>query len=399
MVSNKNIRNILFVECGRSGYGGSFHNLYLTIKNLSQRKYKFDIVFFNKSVFYERLSKTGTECHYIDDVIFSDGRMWQKYILGKLNGFMLRYLPLFSVWFEYIIHRGTISKLTMLTRRKNIDLIHLNNQVVLNFMGVFVAKFLSIPCVSHLRTFNSYGLNGSKISYAKKIMINYIAVSERIKGHWVEKGLDPKKVETIYNACQSVDNDVLCVNDVSVMSEYDGYKIIYVGRFTDCKGIPFLIESFSRALESNINAKLFLVGDGVEMGKIRTNVSLLNIESHVIFMGYQESPRNFISIADLLVLPSKEEGFGRVLLEAMEAGTPVIGTNIGGIPEIIEHELNGLLVSFGDVEQLKESMIRILTDDGFREKIICEGFRTINAKFSTNLYKNKMEKLYDSIMN
>jgi len=332
-------------------------------------------------------------------VIFSDGRGCQKYILGKLNGFILRYLPILSVWFEYMIHLSTISKLTTLARGKNIDLIHLNNQVVLNFMGVFVAKSLGIPCISHLRTFNSYGFNKNKVDYLKKANVRYVAISEKIKCHWVEKGLDSKKIDVIYNVYQPCNDNAFPENDISSMSTYDGYKILFVGRLIECKGIPFLIESFSRLLKNNINARLFLVGDSVEVDRIRENVSFLNIEPYVFFLGYQESPRSFMSIADLLVLPSKEEGFGRVLLEAMEAGTPVIGTNIGGIPEIIEHELNGLLVSFGDVEQLKESMIRILTDDGFREKIICEGFRTINAKFSTNLYKNKMEKLYDSIMN
>ena len=173
------MKNILFIESGRSGYGGSFHSLYITIKNLNQKKYKCNVVFINKTVFYEKLIKAGTECHYIDDVIFSEGRRWQKYILGKLNGFVLRYLPFLSVWLEYIIHSGAISNITILARRKNIELIHLNNQIVLNFMGVFVAKSLSIPCVSHLRTFNSYGLNQYKIAYTKIILYpSYSDMSE-----------------------------------------------------------------------------------------------------------------------------------------------------------------------------------------------------------------------------
>jgi len=331
-------------------------------------------------------------------VIFSDDRIWQKYILGKINGFMIRYLPLFSVWFEYIIHRSTISKLTTLARIKNIDLIHLNNQIVLNFMGVFIAKSLSIPCVSHLRTFNSYGLNNSKISYTKKIMINYIAVSEQIKQHWVEKKLDSKKIDVIYNVYQPCDDDAFPDNDISSMSTYDGYKILFVGRLIECKGIPFLIESFRRVLKNNINARLFLVGDGVEVDRIRENISFLNIEPYVFFLGYQENPRSFMSIADLLVLPPKEEGFGRVLLEAMGAGTPVIGTNIGGIPEIIEHGTNGLLVDHGDIEALKNSIIKILKNNSLREKLIQGGYETINSKFCVETYQEKLENIYDSFL-
>ena len=344
------------------------------------------------------MTRIGTQCYYVDDVIFSDGRRCKKFILGKLNGFILRYLPLFSVWFEYIMHRGTISKLIMLAREKNIDLIHPNNQLVLNYISVFIAKSLSIPCVSHLRTFNSYGLNKNKVDYLKKVNIRYVAISEKIKCHWVEKGLDSKKIDVIYNVYQPCNDNAFPENDISSMSTYDGYKILFVGRLIECKGIPFLIESFRRVLKNNINARLFLVGDGVEVDRIRENISFLNIEPYVFFLGYQENPRSFMSIADLLVLPPKEEGFGRVLLEAMGAGTPVIGTNIGGIPEIIEHGTNGLLVDHGDIEALKNSIIKILKNNSLREEIIQGGYETINSKFCIETYQEKLENIYDTLL-
>jgi len=392
------MRTILFVECGRSGYGGSFHSLYQTVKCLDREKYKCNVVFFNKTVFYEKLARIGTECYYINDVMFSDGRRWQKYMLGKLNGFLLRYLPLLSVWCEYIIHLNTILKIIKIGRRKNIDLIHLNNQMVLNFMGVFVAKFLSIPCVSHLRTFNSYGLNNSKISYSRKIMIYYIAISAQIKQHWVEKGLDTKKIDAIYNVYQSSDDDALPDNDILSISEYDGYKIIFAGRLIECKGIPFLVKGFEQIINNNINAKLFLVGAGEEENKLKEYISELNLKQHVVFLGYKTNPQAFIRKADLLVLPSSEEGFGRVLLEAMDVGIPVIGTRIGGIPEIIEHGINGLLVDYGDIEALKNSIIKILKNNSLREKIIQGGYGTINSKFRVETYQEKLESIYDTLL-
>ncbi len=311
---------------------------------------------------------------------------------------MLRYLPLFSAWFEYIIHRSTISKLTTLARIKNTDLIHLNNQIALNFMGVFVAKNLSIPCVSHLRTFNSYGLNQYKIDYTKKINVHYLAISEQIKQHWVEKGLDSKKIDVVYNVYQSGDDDALPDNDIPSMSEYDGYKIIFVGRLIECKGIPFLVKGFEQIINNNINAKLFLVGDGEDENKLKEYISELNIKQHVVFFDYKTNPQAFIRKADLLVLPSSEEGFGRVLLEAMDVGTPVIGTRIGGIPEIIEHGINGLLVDYGDIEALKNSIIKILKNNSLREKLIQGGYETINSKFCVETYQEKLENIYDSFL-
>ncbi len=296
------------------------------------------------------------------------------------------------------MHRVTISKLTMLAREKNIDLIHLNNQVVLNYMGVFITKSLGIPCISHLRTFNSYGLNKNKVDYLKKVNVRYVAISEKIKHHWVERGLDSKKIDVIYNVYQPGDDDALPDKDISSMSKYDGYKIIFVGRLIECKGIPFLLKSFEQIINNNINAKLFLVGYGEEGDRLREDTSKLNIKQHVVFLGYRSNPQAFIRKADLLVLPSSEEGFGRVLLEAMDVGTPVIGTRIGGIPEIIEHGTNGLLVDYGDIEALKKSIIKILENKLLRKKIIQGGREIINSKFRVETYQEKIENVYDTLL-
>ena len=116
------------------------------------------------------------------------------------------------------------------------------------------------------------------------------------------------------------------------------------------------------------------------------------------FLGYRRNPQAFIRKADLLVLPSSEEGFGRVLLEAMDIGTPVIGTRIGGIPEVIEHGVNGLLVDYGDIEALKRSIIKILKDEQVGKKIVKGGYETINSKFRVETYQEKLENIYDSFL-
>ena len=392
------MKTVLFVECGRSGYGGSFHSLYLTIKNLDQKKYKFNVVFFNKTLFYEKLINAGTECYYIDDVIFSEGRRWQKYILGKLNGFLLRYLPLLSVWCEYIIHRNTILKITKIARKKDIDLIHLNNQIVLNFMGVFVAQSLSIPCVSHLRTFNSHGFNQFKIAYTKTIKLRYVAISKQIKRHWIKRGLDSDMIEVIHNVSQSIEDCEADDKDTALITEYNGHKLIFVGRLIACKGISFLIESFKMVLNSGFHAKLYLLGSGEEENSLRDIIYSQEVEEDVVFLGYRSNPLAIVKKMDLLILPSKEEGFGRVLLEAMGVGVAVIGTKVGGIPEIIDNEVNGLLVPYGDVLALKEAILRVLNDGILKRRIINAGFCTLQSKFNIEHYSRKLENMYDTLL-
>jgi glycosyltransferase involved in cell wall biosynthesis len=98
------------------------------------------------------------------------------------------------------------------------------------------------------------------------------------------------------------------------------------------------------------------------------------------------------------VLPSKKEGFGRVLLEAMGTGTPVIATRIGGMPEIVEHGINGLLVDYGDIEALKKSIIEILEDKLLRKKLIQGGYEVMNSKFRVETYQEKLENVYDTLL-
>ena len=392
------MKTVLFVECGQSGYGGSFQSLYQTIKGLNLNEYRFIVIFFNYTVFYDKLVAEGVECHSIKDVIFSNGSKWQKYILGKINGFSLKILPFFSVWIDFLIHIKTIYKISLLARKERIDIIHLNNQLVLNFMGLFVAKSLGIPCVVHLRTFNSYGLNQYKITYSKKINILYIAISEKIKSFWIERGLDSNTIEVIHNVFQSYQDIEVENKDTALMTEYNGHKIIFVGRLIECKGIPFLIESFKMVLNSGIQAKLYLVGSGEEENRLRELVYKQKLEGDVVFLGYSSNPLEIMRKMDLLILPSKEEGFGRVLLEAMDVGIPVIGTRVGGIPEIIEDGVSGLLVDYGDIEALKNSIIKILKNNSLREKIIQGGYETVNSKFCVETYQEKLENIYDTLL-
>ena len=98
------------------------------------------------------------------------------------------------------------------------------------------------------------------------------------------------------------------------------------------------------------------------------------------------------------MLPSNNEPFGRVLLEAMYIGTPAIGTKTGGIPEIIEDGVSGLLVDYGDVEALKKSIIIILKNEQVRKKLIRGGGETINSRFRDEAYQEKLENVYDTLL-
>jgi len=392
------MKRIMFIESGTTGYGGSYQSLYQTINILNPKKFQAIVVFLNETFIYEKLIKKGVECYYVKDVLYSGGNTLKRKLFWKLDSAVLKIIPFFSVTAEYFIHFFTIQKLISLAREKRVELIHLNTQLSRDFFCLFVARSLSVPCVIHLRSFKSEKMNKYKADYVNKLNTRYVAISNQIKEHWNDKGLSSQYFETIYNIFQPYQSDGMYSKEIPLMTDYDGYKIIYVGRFADFKGIPFLIDSFYQLIIDNYDARLYLVGDGDEESKIRKKVSALNLEKHVIFIGYKKNTIPYIKNADLLVLPSNNEPFGRVLLEAMYMGTPVIGTKSGGILEIIEDGINGLLVDCGDIEALKKSIIKILENKLLRKKIIQGGREIINSKFRVETYQEKIENVYDTLL-
>ena len=111
--------------------------------------------------------------------------------------------------------------------------------------------------------------------------------------------------------------------------------IIHVSNFRTVKRVPGCSKIICKNCRCESLSKLLLVGDGPEISHINRLVEELNIRNHVLFLGKQDNLEELYSMSDFMLLLSEKESFGLVALEAMACGVPVIGTNVGGIPEVI----------------------------------------------------------------
>ncbi len=116
------------------------------------------------------------------------------------------------------------------------------------------------------------------------------------------------------------------------------------------KRLEDVIYTFHK-IHDQLNAKLLLVGDGPEYSSIYQLVRKLGLTDDVLFLGKQKNVNDLFSISDLKLLMSEKESFGLVLLEAMSCEVPCIGTNVGGIPEVIKHNETGFIVELGDTDR------------------------------------------------
>ena len=143
--------------------------------------------------------------------------------------------------------------------------------------------------------------------------------------------------------------------------------VLFVGRLEPVKGVDLLLAAWAQ-LSDHVRAKalLILVGDGTERENLKTMTVSLGIEQSAILTGPKQSVRQYYAAADVFVLPSRSEGMPLALLEAMACGLPSIVSNVGGVPEVIRHGINGLLFEPEDCRKLAEELASELTREDQR---------------------------------
>lgn len=172
----------------------------------------------------------------------------------------------------------------------------------------------------------------------------------------------------------SFDEDFLQPRDDTCLG--DTLRLLYVGRFDGKKGVDFLLRALQEIRSRGDNVELTLVGFGEQEELCKRRITELALTDAVRFLGYvpfgpqlQQEYRR----ADIFVMPSLEEKQGKTPLEAMACGTPVIATNVGGIPTIVRDEHTGLLISPADSGAIVHAIDRLRRDPGLRRLLIANG--------------------------
>lgn len=169
--------------------------------------------------------------------------------------------------------------------------------------------------------------------------------------------------------------------------------LLHMSNFRQVKRIGDVIDIFARVHEQ-VNARLVLVGEGPEYSDARERVHRLQLDRHVDFLGKQDEVAPLVASADVLLLPSEKESFGLVALEAMACGIPVVGTTVGGIPEVVVHGETGFLYPVGDVAQMAQSTIELLTDAKRYETLSKQARERAMKMFHVDAKVSEYEAIY-----
>lgn len=179
----------------------------------------------------------------------------------------------------------------------------------------------------------------------------------------------------------------------------EGPVILFSGRLVRRKGVDVLLRAAWEIITSGQTIHILILGQGPEGGNLRALVQELNLGSHVTFLGEkgQEEVASYLQSADLYVFPSRREGLPNALLEAMAAGLAVVGSATGGVMDVIESEVNGLLVAPDDTAELAQAITVLLTDEEKRKVLGTTAREKVIADFSLNRVTDKYIELYREI--
>ncbi|MGA9225992.1 MAG: N-acetyl-alpha-D-glucosaminyl L-malate synthase BshA [Mesobacillus sp.] len=208
--------------------------------------------------------------------------------------------------------------------------------------------------------------------------------------------IKPKKtIECVYNF---IDTRVNKRTDSSELRKEYGILphekvVIHVSNFRPVKRVQDVIQAFAGIAE-HLPAKLLLVGDGPEMKTVCNLAGELGIRDKILLLGKQERVEELYSLSDLMLLLSEKESFGLVALEAMACGVPCIGTNVGGIPEVIVNGETGYICELGDIKTITEKAVEILSNEEIHQRFSANSMERAEKRFSAEQIVSEYENIY-----
>jgi glycosyltransferase involved in cell wall biosynthesis len=307
-------------------------------------------------------------------------------------------------WIRGLIKLGTgISNIREIISGKGIEIVHANS-LKAAIMGGRAARQAGARLVFHTRDFLPAGIwRGALIGWAYRLSDRIIVNSKSVAQVY---GKDPGgKVSVVYNYVEppkiqadKAPGNVRAENECPANAPLIGYS----GRLHPAKGLETLFMGFSHILNVLPGARLWIVG-GAMPGeeqypeRLKTTAREMGIAGSVKFFGWRDDALEIMSCFDVLAVPSQKEPFGRVTVEAMMLGIPVVATASGGTLEIIENNKTGLLFDPGDSRQLADKCVEITTDPEKTNKMTRLAKSEVGLKFSAENYIGGVQRVYDSL--
>lgn len=378
------MKNIVWLCTPLETKGGTFVHLSHWAKNIDKNKYRVTLIFSGPTESdmerVKALEKYGIEVISMPE-------------LSKLKTLCL----------------PAIVKLAKILRKKDAVILH-TIFIQADIVGTIAAKIAKVPyIISSLEggLIPNFALGWKKVTYrlAYGIIRNkidrFIAISNKTGNDLVRDfKVMSEKIIVIHNGVEP--ERFPWRGSLEVLNERlltKGPVVGYFGVIGYWKGVDSLIEAIPLILEQFPKTKLLIVGEGPDKALCQLRVQELGIENNVQFLPWVSDITEIMKAFDIFVLPSKAEGMPWAVLEAMACAKPVVATAVGGIPEAVENGRTGILLPDSKPESIAEAVLSILNNPGRAVGMGQAARRRVEESFTTLQEMQKIEELYESVIN
>lgn len=290
------------------------------------------------------------------------------------------------------------------------DLIHGQNLFPEGYVALRLAKKFGVPSMVHSRgsdavywphNLRRYRRFAEKVIQSADQLLTICHAQRRV----VEALAQPKAIcEVVYNGVDPTRYDANPELRNQLRQQLNlgpnNLLLAFVGELRTNKGIAELLEAFETIAAMHNHCQLLMIGGGSEAEQWYQAADNLKARSRLRFAGYVSPPEvaNWLSAADIFVFPSHREGLPNAVLEAAAVGLPIVATNCGGIPEIIQDGINGLLVSPQDTKELICALERMISQPDLRARFSARVRADTLQKFSWDAHGKRLREVYERVL-
>lgn len=296
----------------------------------------------------------------------------------------------------------SLNEIRLLLRREKPDILHLNSSKA-GFLGALAGRMEKVPRI--VFTAHGWSFNEKRPLYQRLVfriiqgitvflVDATIAVSKEIQ----KNAPIQKNIHLIYLGISDItfDDSVRAkekIKAVCPLFSMEAFTLGTIGELHTNKGHDVLIRALA-LLPKNKDWQTIVIGEGEERARLQSLITKNSLAEHVFLAGYMNQGATLLSAFDMFVLPSRTEALGYALLEAGQAELPVVASNVGGIPEVIENEKTGILVTKENPQVLAHALTALMHDDVLRKKYGAQNREHITDTFSLPRMIAETEKVY-----
>lgn len=313
--------------------------------------------------------------------------------IGNLPGVQLFHYKAATTWERF-------RSLQLFAKQFHPDLVHNH----FNWIGLLIGRSIHVPRVETIHNTYHFLTTGQRIGYTLLAVFasRIIAVSDYVREFTLKyfPFISARKITVIHNGIDIARLHMSHGKEESRRSlgiAPGEFVIGFIGRLEEQKGIQYLLEAVKELNNSFTHLKIIIAGDGALRKSLEEHAraSALN---NIVFLGYQRDTPKLYSAFDVFVLPSLFEGLPVSAIEAMAAGCPVVATRVGGVAEVVEHEVTGLLVEPGNSGQLAEALQRLITQPDLCKQMGGKGRERAKQEFSVERMIERTERVYNELL-